>query len=348
MKLSGKRIEQFLENPDPEVRAVLVYGPDAGLVRERVESLIASVAGDPGDPFRVADLSADEIAKDPARLADEAAAISMTGGRRAVRLRQAGDAVSEALDHFLAEVPGDSVVVLEAGDLPPRSRLRKAVEGARFGAALPCYRDDGRSLEVLIDEMLHRAGLRASPEARAYLTANLGGDRQLTRRELEKLVLYMGPDAGREVSLADAQACIGDTAALTLEDVAYAVADGDLAGVERALVRAFQEGAGWVAPLRTTARHMQRLHFVMGAMAAGDQIGDAMKRLRPPVFWKLQDRFRKQAATWSPGRLSRALTRLTGAELSGKRGEAPGETIAARTLLAIAQTAPRAQSGRGG
>ena len=216
MKLSGKRIEQFLDNPDPEVRAVLVYGPDAGLVRERVESLIASVAGDPGDPFRVADLSADEIAKDPARLADEAAAIAMTGGRRAVRLRQAGDAVSEALDHFLAEVPGDSVVVLEAGDLPPRSRLRKAVEGARLGVALPCYRDDGRSLEALIDEMLHRAGLRVSPEARAYLTANLGGDRQLTRRELEKLVLYMGPDAGREVSLADAQACVGDTAGADL------------------------------------------------------------------------------------------------------------------------------------
>ena len=62
----------------------------------------------------------------------------------------------------------------------------------------------------------------ASPEALAYLAANLGGDRQLTRRELEKLVLYKG-DAGGRVELADALACVGDSADLTLDDLAYAV-----------------------------------------------------------------------------------------------------------------------------
>jgi hypothetical protein len=37
MKLASARVEGFLRRPDPEIRAVLLYGPDAGLVRERAE-----------------------------------------------------------------------------------------------------------------------------------------------------------------------------------------------------------------------------------------------------------------------------------------------------------------------
>lgn len=349
MKLTGRRIERFIANPDPEIRAVLVYGPDAGLVSERAGRLVGAVVGDPSDPFRVAELSADDLAKDPARLADEAAAISMTGGRRAVRVRETGDGLAALLGQFLADAPGDALIVLEAGDLPARSRLRKLFESARVGAALPCYRDEARGVVMLADEVLQPAGLRMSPEARAYLAANLGGDRQVTRRELEKLVLFMGPGAaGREISLSDVQACIGDTAALTLEDVAYAAAEGDPVGLERSLQRAFQEGAQWVAPLRAAARHFQRLHYVSGAVAAGLDAGDAMKRLQPPVFWKLQERFRAQALAWPLGRLSRALSHLTEAEMRGKRGDLPGETLAARTLLDVAAQAPRRQSPRRG
>ncbi|HYC13217.1 MAG TPA: DNA polymerase III subunit delta, partial [Stellaceae bacterium] len=61
MKLTGQRIEGFvtgfIAKPDPKVRAILVYGPDAGLVRERGEALAKAVAQDLDDPFRVAALT---------------------------------------------------------------------------------------------------------------------------------------------------------------------------------------------------------------------------------------------------------------------------------------------------
>jgi DNA polymerase-3 subunit delta len=342
MKISGQTIERFLAAPDPAVRVVLVYGPDTGLVQERTVQLVRGAAGDAADPFRVTELTAEVLQQDPARLADEAAALSLTGGRRAVRLRGAGDGLTGLLDDFLKALPGEALVVMEAGDLPPRSRLRRLLEGAKAGAALPCYRDEGRALAALIDEVLAKAGLRATADARAYLTGNLGGDRQLTRRELEKLIDYMGPgEPGREVGLADARACVGDSAALSLDDVAYAVAGGDLAGFERALARCLQEGASWVAPLRATARHLERLHSVAGAMASGSDAEAAMKRLRPPVFWKAQARFRGQAEAWSPAALAAAMARLLEAERRGKRGTAPPETLAARALFTVASEAQR-------
>ncbi|MDX1574699.1 MAG: DNA polymerase III subunit delta [Kiloniellales bacterium] len=337
MKVSGRKIRQFLNNPAPDVRAVLLYGPDAGLVRERADGLVTGVAGDPGDPFRVAELSPDEVVKEPARLFDEAAAIAMTGGRRALRLRGPGDGLSDVFSRFLADPPGDGLVVLEAGDLPPRSKLRKLFETADRAAALPCYRDEGRDLEALVEDMARKAGYRMTREARAYLVVNLGGDRLVTRREMEKLLLYMGPASqgtagdgagqNREITLADVQACVGDSAERSLDDLVFALGDRNVPEIERTLTRVFQEGSSWVAPLRAAARHFERLHRVAGAMAGGAAAESAMARLRPPVFWKHRSRFQHQLQDWSPELLTRSLARLTEAELEGKRGRMAGEVV---------------------
>lgn len=339
MKISPKQADSFARRPDPAVRAVLVYGPDKGLVQERVASLIKSVVDDPSDPFRVADLGGTQVAKQPALIADEAAAMAFGGGRRAVHVRDADDSLAKAAGQFLEDPVGDGLVILEGGDLDARSKLRQAFEKAKAGAALACYRDDARSLPGLIQETVKGHGLDISREAVETLAANLGGDRLVTRSELEKLVLYKG---GGRIELADVQACVGDTAALTLDDIALACADGDIPELERAFDRALQEGANPVQPLRAAARHFQRLHVVVGS---GDVEG-AMERLRPPVFWKHKARFKSQADAWTPALLGRALDRLLEAEGRVKSTGLPQETIAARALMEIAHRSPKRKRGR--
>jgi len=347
MKITPRDAEAFLRSPDPAARAVLVYGPDAGLVCERVETLVKGVAGDLSDPFRVADFLAKELIDDPARLADEAAALSLTGGRRAVRLRQGDDNLAPLFRAFLGapatdapgDAAGDTLIVVEAGDLPARSALRKAFESAKTGAALACYRDDERSLGAVIRETLREFGHEATPDALAYLSAHLGGDRQLSRRELEKLALYKGGEPG-PIELVDAQACVGDSAALSVDDLAYAVGGGAAAAADRALARSLQEGVQPVAALRAVSRHFQRLHLVVGLVESGLPLEDASKRLRPPLFWKVAPAFRAQAAAWSPAALARALARLLEAEADCKSSGAPEATICARALLEIVVNAP--------
>lgn len=336
MKIPPARADAFSKAPDPALRAILFYGPDGGLVRERAKAALTALAEDPDDPFGVATLSAADLADDGARLNDEAAAISFSGGRRVLRLAEATDTLAGVLGDFLAEAPGDAVVLVEAGDLPARAKLRKIFEGAENGAAVACYRDEGRSLAETIRGHLSEAGLRASEDAMAMLTLSLGGDRQLTRRELEKLVLYKGDDGG-EVTLEDVRACIGDSAALTASDLAFAVADGDLRQVERTLARCLQEGANPVGILRSVANHFQRLHLV----ATSGNPEQAIKALRPPVFWKVAERFKAQARSWSRPALAEALSVLLEAEAACKRTGAPAATLCDRALLRIAARAGR-------
>lgn len=340
MKIVPARIAAFLERPDPAVVAVLVYGPDRGLVRERADLLAATVVDDPDDPFRVTDMAAAQVADDPARLADEAAALALGGGRRLVRVRDAGDGVAKVFEAFLdgAEA-GGTLVVAEAGDLGPRSALRRVFERAANAAALPCYADDARTLRQVVSETLGSHGQSATPEALEYLAAHLGSDRLVTRNELEKLALYKG--APGTVGLDDVLACVGDSAATSLDDVAVAAAAGDQAGLDRALQRAFQEGNHPVGVLRAAARHLQRLHLAAGLIAAGKTPEQAMAALRPPVFFKLADAFRGQLRRWPGGRLAEALEIVTVAELDCKTSGQPAEAVCGRALMRIAQQAAR-------
>lgn len=337
MKIPARRADTFARRPDPAARAVLIYGPDRGLVRERADRLAQTIVPDLADPFRVTELAADGLDKDPARLFDEAASLTLTGGRRVLRVHRAGDSQARAFKGFLEEPSGDALIVVEAGDLPPRSPLRKLFEAAPNAAAVPCYRDEGPRLERVISEILEDHGLSPEPAALSYLVDRLGGDRLVTRSELEKLAVYMGRE--KKVRLADVEACVGDGSALTLEGVSLAAASGDLARLERGLVRAFAEGAEPVAVLRATARHLRRIHLLAGLMERGASFDEAMRAFRPRLYFRLVDALRGQAERWTCEAAAEALEALTAAETECKTTGRPARTVCRRALARLAAAA---------
>lgn len=342
MKLPPGRVESFLKRPDPEICAVLLYGPDAGLVRERADAAARAVCPDLRDPFRVADLTAAALGGDPARLADEAAQISLMGGRRVVRVREAADALAPLFTRFLASAPGspipsDSLVIAEAGDLPGRSTLRRAFDAAPRGAAIGCYPDGARDLAAVIRDTCAAHRISLSRDAQDFLVAHLGGDRMLTRAELEKLTLYAG-DGGR-LDLDDVAAVLTDSAALSLDDAIMAAAEGDPAALDRAIARVFQEGESPVSVVRALLRHLHRLHLLVQQLSGGMTPDEAVRAARPPIFFKQQDSYRRQLSRWTEPRLRRALDRVADAEFRMKLTGSPAETLCRNALLATAREA---------
>ena len=329
MKIAPRAVEGFLRAPDPAVRAVLLYGPDAGLVRERAERLARAVVPDLKDPFRIAELTTEALAQDPARLADEAAALAFTGGRRVVRVYGAGDRLADLFAGFLEAPVGDGLVLVEAGNLAPRSKLRSAFEDAEAAAAIGCYADDPQAIDDLVAGMLREAGLKADADALAYLVENLGGDRLLSRREIEKLITYKG--AGT-IALEDCVAAVGDTSAVTLEDVAYAAAGGDLPALDRAIGRSLLAGESPIAILRAASRLFMRLHLVSGQR--GGDLGGAIRKER--LHFRREPAFRAAVQRWSTAKLARALDLLLQAEQDCKSTGMPDETICRRALLQLA------------
>jgi DNA polymerase-3 subunit delta len=277
------------------------------------------------------------LGTDPARLADEATQLSLTGGQRVVRVRGAGDGLAKLFAGFLESTPGEALVIAEAGELPSRSALRRAFEAARSAVAIGCYPDTPRELAVVIRETLAANRVIASRDAGQFLVERLGGDRLLTRSELEKLALYAGE--GGRVELEDARLSVSDTAALELDDAVMAAAEGDAAAVERVLGRVFQQGESPVSIIRALLRHLHRLHVLTARLAGDASIDEVLRTARPPIFFKQEDSFRRQLGLWTEARLRPQLDRIAKAELNMKTTGLPADTICREAILAVALAA---------
>lgn len=347
MKIESRQIEVFLKKPDPKVRGVVVFGNDDGLVAERGVQLARTVCEDLKDPFRVVDIAGDVLKGDPARLADEFSAMSLMGGRRVIRVRPAGEESAAALQNLVDAGAGDALVVLECGNLTPRSTLRTLAETEGCLAALACYADSSEELERLVESMAKAHGFSVEEDALEWIVSRLGGDRGQTRSEIDKLLLYKTGEESKTVTLVDATAVLGDTSAMDIEDVVAATFDGDLVMLDRALDRVFAEGGNPIQLVRGLQRYADQLHLVSGHAAKGGNLEAAMFKARGlPRGGPIRRRFENHLRTWPLNRLGDALTAILRAEQDCKSTGYPDEAIARRLCLALGSSARASRTRR--
>ncbi len=334
MQIRPAEAERVVVKPPAHYVAVLLYGPDQGLVRERAERLVKTVVPDLADPFRVAEFDGAALAEDRARLFDEAAAFSMTGGRRVLRIRDAGNALAGLFEDYLAQPSGDALIVVEAGDLAKGAALRARFEDADNAAAIGCYLDSQDTIAELVRSTLRGHGTDIAPDALDEAVSLLGADRGTTRRELEKLALYA--HGQKRLSLDDVRAVMGDEAEARIEDVCDAAGEGAPPRLDRALERLWTAGVSPIGVVRLAIAHFQRLALARSQMAGGENLETVLKRMRPPVHFTRTASFRAQLRDWDEERLNDALDLLLETEALCKTTAVPAEAVCGRALFTIA------------
>jgi DNA polymerase-3 subunit delta len=272
--------ERTLAKPDPAWRLFLIYGPDTGLVSERAAALARANVDDANDAFQLVRMSGDDIASDPLKLVDEANTIGLFGGRRAIRVSATGKLLTAAVEPLLATPSRDAIVIIEAGDLQRSNPLRVACEKARSALAVPCYSDGARDLGSLIDEMLRAAGKTIDRVNRDHLAGLLGGDRQTSRREIEKLLLYVGPDPA--VLSEHIEAVVGDTAQREQAALVDAVFAGRLPALDLAYAKLSGEGLDPGVMLGAVLRQALTLLKSRQSVDAGRGVKDVVATMRLP------------------------------------------------------------------
>ena len=333
--LKGEAIERYIERGDSRQPIAFVYGPDTGLVSERVRAILARLVKNPDDPFELVRLSGDELAADPARLFDEVDTPGLFGGQRTLWVRAGSKSFAPALEG-LAKAPPDGVaVVVEAGDLPKKAPMRAAAERANAIAVIPCYVEDREGVMRLIEGGVRAAGKTIDPAAKRAMAELIGSDRLASRSEIEKLILYCG-DAPT-ITPADVEACIGDASATAIEAAIDAAFAGDVRACLQAAVKLVAEGQDANAILGRGLAHAWLLARGVGAVEAG---GSAQRVAETSIpFFKRRAAFERQLKLWSPDRIGAVVVALGEAVLMVRKQAHLGPVIAERALVEVARTA---------
>jgi DNA polymerase-3 subunit delta len=337
--LRGKEIDAFLARPDAGRPIILLYGPDAGLVRERADALMASAVDDPNDPFSLVRLDGDELATEPSRLVDEAMTVPLFGGRRAIRVRAGSRNFASGVDTLADSPLKDCRIVIEAGELRAESPLRKACERAKTAVAIACYPDTERDLAKLIEDELRVSNLRIAQDARAVLMSLLGGDRQASRNELRKLALFAHGKG--EITLDDVMTVVSDASELKLDPIVDAAFAGNPAVVESEFAKAMVAGTYPGVIISAAQRQAAWLHKSALAVAEGTPVSALLEGGYPRLHFSRKGAVEIALRNFSTARLVTIIDQLATAALDMRKQNSLAAAIAQRTLLAIAANAKR-------
>lgn len=335
-------VDGWLARPDPKIAIVLVYGPDRGLVAERAKSFAAKSGVALDDAFSVVRLDAGEVERDPGRLADEAGTISMFSARRLIWVRDAGASkpLADAVKSLTSAPPTDTVVLIEAGDLKKGAALRTAVESSPIAMALPCYADDQRSIDAVIDAALQKAGMSMELEARQALKRNLGGDRLASRSEIDKLITYA--HGRKAIELDDVAAATGDASSVSADAIVDAALLGKAAELDLAFSRFMAGGNPLFQLLNTALRQFQSLDMLRSAMdSSGKSASAAVAGARPPVFFARRGIVETALSRWTRQAIGTALDRLQGTVLRSRQRADLAGPIVRQCFLALAAESQR-------
>ena len=336
VKVPAYQVQKFLQKPT--VNAFLIYGPDQGQVLERCKRLAQQVSPNLQDAFNVSRFSGSELAQEPEKLALEMQSQSLLGGQRVIWVQDISDSLFTHLEPlFESKNNFFHRLIIQAGDLTPKSKIRKLFETQKLGAAIPCYHDESQSIGQIIQSLLLKNNLKINRDALQYLETHLGEDHLITKKEIEKLILYVHGKS--TVELSDAIQCVGDHSLISLDLMVNDIADGKMHDFLNCYSRLVGEGISEVMITRTCLRHFQRLLEVKGHIKSGQPLEASLTKLRPPIFFKNKQKFIKQLTLWTEDRILLALDILYKTEAYCKQTHMPASLTCQHNLLLIAKLA---------
>jgi DNA polymerase III subunit delta len=339
MKAAKASLHRALDQPDPAIRLYLFHGPDEAGSRALAERLLTGLGAEKFSMLSQA------IKADPASLADEAGAIALFGGKRALWIEPAADEISDGVEALLDAPACESPVVALAGSLRKTSALLKLAESHPAALSHISYVPEGRDLERLVAELGRDAGLRVSPELAQRVAAASAGNQAIALQELSKFALYLGADPANPkeldeetVDLLGADSAEADL--MRLGDLALA---GRMEQLLDELGRLPQGGSEAIPILRALQRRLLMLAPLRARIEQGGRVGDVMTSMGKALFWKDKPLIERLLATWPAERLAEAASRVSALERQIMLRPLADEAALGETLVALARAAGRAR-----
>ncbi len=334
--LKAHEVARYLARPDLSEGIFLAYGPDGGLVRETAQRLIRQLSGDDPASASLTIFDGPELDAELGRLVMEARSVSLFGGKRIIRVRNATKSLVMPLTE-LRDDPGGAAIILEAGNLTPRDALRALIESAKLGRALPCYPDTDETLANLMRDTFNQQGIRADADVIPTLRDILGNDREITRRELEKVTLFAATT--KTLTREDILLLCADNGALAIDAILDASGGGHAEKLEMALNRALAASVNPQQLLAMLANHFANLRRWRVEVDNGKPPRAVLEAVKPRPHFSRIGNLEQQLRLWTEPALANATERLLNATSDSRRKPVLAETILRRTTLALCMQA---------
>ena len=311
----------------------LVYGPNEGLIRNTIQSLSTIFKDDDstGEVF----LTAKNLDEEPNKIMDEIQTFSLFSNKKIIYVDTIKDKHSNIIENLQDIEFENTILLLKSDNLAKSSKLRKIFDSSQSIFSIPCYEDDTRSIMNLVQNFLQNSNLKLDREIKNYLVQFLSNDRSLNQNELEKIYLYQ-KNRTEDLSLEEVKLILNDSTSTSLNKVNESIMYGKTKTASRIISKIFSEGTNSVAIIRSLINYMLRIQQTKIEIKKHKSFEEAIKILKPPLFWKDKDGFQNHCNAWPLKEIENNLNLLLNAEYRCKSENLLSNVICEQYVLNIA------------
>ena len=211
----------------------------------------------------------------------------------------------------------DIVIILKAGLLEKRSKLRIFFEKSKKFAIIPFYEDDAKTLSSLVYEFLNKNSIKLSRESINLLIGRSSGSRENLKKELSKIFNYSHSNKEITFEVVKKLSNIAENFGVS------ELADNYLSKNKKNIIKILNENNysddDCILILRTILNKSKRLLNILENYKKNENLDDVISKTKPPIFWKDKEIVKKQVNTWKLKDLKTKMYQINEVEALVKR-----------------------------
>ncbi len=234
-----------------------------------------------------------------------------------ILISRVSEKIVKLIDELLDRKIVDITVVLNAGSLDKKSKLRSLFEKDKNLICMPFYKDNNRTLLQLANNFFKKNKMSISQEIVNLIVERSSGDRINLNNELDKISLFL---LGKE------KININDVIKLTNLAENYSIselADNCLSKNIKKINKIFNENVfsidDCILIIRTLLLKSKRLLEIKKMNKSNKNIDQAVSNYKPPIFWKDKEIVKNQATKWSQDEAEKLIYKIHDIELMVKK-----------------------------
>ena len=269
----------------------LFYGKNEGLQNEIIEKNFVK-----GNKGSINKYEESEFINNYETISSEILTKSLFDEEKLLIVSRVGEKIFKYIEELLNRNINNIKIILKAGILEKRSKLRNLFEKDKKLLIIPFYEDDERTLTSQVYEYLKKNSIKLSRETINLLVERSSGNRENLKIELNKIFYYS--QSNKEISFET----VKKLSNLAENYGVNELADNYLSKNKKNVIKILNENNysddDCILILRTILNKSKRLLNILENYRKNKNLDDVISKTRPPIFWKDKAIVKKQANTW--------------------------------------------------
>ena len=238
---------------------------------------------------------------------------SLFNTKKIITINNATDKIYPLMEELIEKKVQDIKLILVAGVLDKKSKLRNIFEKNKLLISVPFYSDDNQILSKIANEFFKSKKISISFETINALVNRCNGERKFLNNELEKIEMFLKNKTSISIKEINKLTNLGENHSVSelvdnclaknIKKINYLMNENNFNSEDSILI------------IRTLLLKSKRLLNLIKNFSSLKNIDKTISNAKPPIFWKDKDIVKKQIKAWSLIQVEKLIFEINDIEL---------------------------------